>query len=389
MSQSNFFTQLLEPNGPVALIIKARLKPVGDQDRFQPAGFPQVGHVIYDAPRPNGQKEKVCIVDSPASMANHLEAVCLADSSGAELHPDLQGLPYVICVTDRQYTIQNGKIVLDPNDPKDKLVTTTFIEGHRLASDYFLDARLNGKRFREVLRKDFDICEVKKDKTYFIYPENWWNIYRVIFKYDPNSLVHGVMFAKEQIKIPRFLTAHLEAYGASRVGRGGVKFDRLGKTVSGQPIFAVDEETAREICATFILDLAWLRSLGNGKSGLNDAQKRLILGFALWKVQRITELPWRYRTQCYLKRDGDLQGTLEGRSVSHDLPLPELFKFDIKGLIGDCKFDSPPVVRVYYPADELFKIEKEEESAEQKSTEEREESSEQQYTEETEGDGEQ
>jgi CRISPR-associated protein Csb1 len=372
MSQSNFFTQLLAPNGPVALIIKARLKPVGDQDRFQPAGFPHVGHVIYDAPRPNGQKEKVCIVDSPASMANHLEAVCLADSSGEKLHSDLEGLPYVICVTDRQYTIQNGKIVLDPNDPKDKPVTNTFIEGHRLASDYFLDARLNGQRFRDVLREEFGIREVKKDSIYFVHPEDWWKIYSAIFKYDPNSLVHGVMFTKEQIRIPRFLTAHLEAYGASRVGRGGVKFDRLGKTSSGQPIFAVDEETAREICATFIVDLAWLRSLGNKERGLNDAQKRLILGFALWKVRKITESPWRYRTQCYLKKDGCLQITLEGSSTTSQMPDVNPFDFDIKELIRNCEFGSNPVVtRVYYPANELFKVQADEKgSARQASAEE-------------------
>jgi CRISPR-associated protein Csb1 len=359
MSQSDFFTQLLEPNGPVALIIKARLRPVGDQDRFQPAGFPDIGHVIYDAPRPNGQKEKVCIVDSPASMANHLEAVCLADSSGEKLHSDLDGLPYVICVTDH------------PNDPKDKLVvTTTFIEGHRLASDYFLDARLNGQRFRDVLREEFGIREVKKDSIYFVHPEDWWKIYSAIFKYDPNSLVHGVMFTKEQIRIPRFLTAHLEAYGASRVGRGGVKFDRLGKTSSGQPIIAVDEETAREICATFIVDLAWLRSLGNKERGLNDAQKRLILGFALWKVRKITESPWRYRTQCYLKKDGCLQITLEGSSTTSQMPDVDPFDFDIKELIRDCGFGSNPVTRVYYPANELFEQAEEKESARQASAEE-------------------
>ncbi len=65
--------KLLDPSGPVCLIIKAQMGVAAGLDRFQPAGFPEVGHVIYDAPRSGGRSEKVCIVDSPASMANHLE----------------------------------------------------------------------------------------------------------------------------------------------------------------------------------------------------------------------------------------------------------------------------------------------------------------------------
>ncbi len=80
----------LQPDDPVCLIIKATLKPIGDTDRFQPAGFPEVGHVIYDAPRTDDKgnrfKEKVCIVDSPASMANHLETVCVAGAGSMDLH---------------------------------------------------------------------------------------------------------------------------------------------------------------------------------------------------------------------------------------------------------------------------------------------------------------
>jgi CRISPR-associated protein Csb1 len=121
----------LKPEDPVCLIIKATLEPIGDIDRFQPAGFPEVGHVIYDAPRTDKEgarvRDKVCIVDSPASMANHLETVCIAGAGSMELHPDLANLPYVVCQTD-----------------DDVDVVSTFTEGHRLASDYFLDATQNG-----------------------------------------------------------------------------------------------------------------------------------------------------------------------------------------------------------------------------------------------------
>jgi CRISPR-associated protein Csb1 len=371
MTQNNVFDQLLKSDGPVCMVIKARLEPVGNQHRFQPAGFPEIGHVIYDAPRQNGLKEKVCIVDSAASMANHLEAVCLAGPNDIELHEDLQDLPYVVCVTDGNFSVENGQIKLNQDDPHDKPVTSTFTEGHRIASDYFLDGLVGdlnwnseknewtGEVFRDRLRREFGITEVKRDETYFIHPEDWWNIYRTIFKYDPNSLVHGVMFAKEQIKIQRFLTATHEAFGASRVGSSGVKFDRLGKTVSGQPIFAVDEETAEEIRATFILDLAFLRSMGRDGKGLDNAQKKLLLGLALWKIKQLTGKPFRFRTNCFLKRSGDLEITLEG-GAGDQTALSEnaLFDFDIKSLIKACYSDDNRVTRVYYPANKLFKVEK-------------------------------
>jgi CRISPR-associated protein Csb1 len=323
MNKELTLESLLQPEGPICLVIKGCLEPVGDQDRFQPAGFPEVGHVVYDAPRKNNQKEKVCVIDSPASMANHLESVCMAGPNDTELHPDLEGLPFVVCATDRSFRVDGEEIKLNPNDPHDKIVVTSLTEGHRIASDYFLDGMLRpewvaerketvrsrggkqqektfpahwaGKLFRNQLREEFGIIEVKKDDRYFIHPEDWWSIYKTTFQYDPNSLIHGLLLAKEQIRISRFLTAHLEAFGVSRVGRSGVKFDRLGKTLSGQPIFAVDEETAKEIRATFILDLALLRSYGRRNKGLDDAQKRLLLGLALWKIKLLLAQPFRYR----------------------------------------------------------------------------------------------
>jgi CRISPR-associated protein Csb1 len=368
---------LLKPDGPVCLIIKATMGVAADLDRFQPAGFPEVGHVIYDAPRSAGSSEKVCIVDSPASMANHLEQVCMSDEEA--LHPDLAGLPYVKCVTDRNPVIEGGNVTLKADDPRDRVVTTSLTEGHRIASDYFLDAsRLTsrneseGESLRGLLRREFQIIEVKKDKTYFIPPEAWWSIYGILFKYDPNSLVHGVLFAKEQIKISRVLTAHLEAFGAARVGRSGVKFDRLGRTTSGQPIFGVDEETAREIRATFIIDLALLRSYGrDGQDsstglGLNTKQKELLLALALWKIGKLLACPFRYRSGCQLRmrevaftsdshREGDqpLANELPGidirQAISGAYPKPS--QLSESGQAAPYE----PVTRVYYPFDQLFK----------------------------------
>ena len=63
------FYKLVDAKGPVCLIVQAQMGIAAGLDRFQPAGFPEVGHVIYDAPRSDGHSEKICIVDSPASMA--------------------------------------------------------------------------------------------------------------------------------------------------------------------------------------------------------------------------------------------------------------------------------------------------------------------------------
>src|SRR3989442_523040 len=59
-------TKLLAENNVHRLVLQATLVPVTG-DLFQPAGFPDIGHVIYDAPRKDGSKEKICVVDSAAS----------------------------------------------------------------------------------------------------------------------------------------------------------------------------------------------------------------------------------------------------------------------------------------------------------------------------------
>ena len=253
------------------LIAKATLETVDGSQRFQPAGFPEIGHVLYHSPLRDGGDENVCIIDSAASMANHLETVCLAGGESLELHPDLTDLPYVACMTKDEDKKDKERVT-------DRLVCTTFTEGHRLASDYFLKATFKNEIFREILRREMQIKELTKDKKYFFYPDGWPQIYKTIFRYDPNSLVHGLLFAREELKISRILTAQHEGHGAKRVLSSGVKFDKLGKTLSGQPIFSVDEETASNIQATFCIDLGLLRSYGRGKDGLSDNEKGALAG---------------------------------------------------------------------------------------------------------------
>jgi CRISPR-associated protein Csb1 len=158
-----------------------------------------------------------------------------------------------------------------------------------------------------------------------------------------------VLFPKWQIKIPRALTAHLEAFGAARVDRSGVKFDRLGKTTSGQPIFAVDDVTAGSIRATFVLDISLIRSFGRMKDektqlGLSENQKKFLVALALWKIKKLTEDAFRFRSGCYLRCTA-LESC--GQKVSIDV--------DIKGAIEKAGFSDQPVTDVFWPREELYR----------------------------------
>jgi CRISPR-associated protein Csb1 len=367
-------TALLADANTHRLVLQATLVPVTG-DLFQPAGFPDIGHVIYDAPRPDGSKEKVCVVDSAASMANHLEAVSLASKETLELHPDLEGMPFVQCVTGEKD--KDGKLT------KSELVVSTLSEGHRLASSYFLDDKskvvegdkVSDKNFGTVLREAFGIRDLGK-KTHPL-PGDWWNVFSTIFRYDPNSLVHGILFPAMGIKLSRMLTAHHEAFGADRVGLSGVKFDKLGKTTSGQPIFSVDKETAREIRATFVIDLSLIRSFGRDVTkkeekapkeflGLTDDQKRFLLELALWKIGRLLSSPHKFRSGCDLKCSKLVQVGVESNNAID----PEDLGAGLKDLVtkGDSLWQEKNekgeltaiqkekrVTKVYWPSEELFK----------------------------------
>ncbi len=353
--------------GESPLVLTALLRPVGGLDRFQPAGFPEIGHVIYQAPRTNGDFEFICIVDSPASMANHLESICLRGPHDLELCEDLEGMPYLRCVTGE----------LDDKKLRDQqTVVTSLTEGHRVASTYFLgektsekkkkngkstggkkngqrvnaDSTLRGTIFSDELAEEMGI-ELKDSSKAHPPPEKWWNVFRTIFKYDPNALVHGVLFPQWQVKIPRVLTAHLEALGADRVERSGVKFDRLGKTTSGQPIFAIDDETAREIKATFIIDVALVRSFGRGERGLTEKQKEFLVAFALWKIRKLVATPFRFRSGCHLELESLILGVPGTQSDSMRAEI----SVDIKTAIKDAFEGQGAVTEIYWPKEELYR----------------------------------
>jgi CRISPR-associated protein Csb1 len=332
--------------GESPLVLTATLEPIAG-DRFQPAGFPEIGHVIYKAPRKDGTIENVCIVDSAASMANHLEMVCQRGAHDLDLADELRGMPYIRCVTG---DLVNGKLPLDQRET----IATSLTEGHRIASSYFLDgvaltndgASSDGT-LEDLLITKFGIVLPGSSKAHPP-PEKWWDVFKTIFEIDPNSLVHGVLFPQWQIKIPRALTAHLEAFGAGRVDRSGVKFDRLGKTTSGQPIFPVDDATAESIRATFVLDVGLIRSFGRRKGnntlGLSETQQEFLVALALWKIQKLLASPFRFRSGCHLRRT-----SLESSTQAVEIVV------EISSAIAAADFGAQPVTDIFWPREELYR----------------------------------
>jgi len=356
--------------GKSPLVLAATLEPIIG-DRFQPAGFPEIGHVIYKAPRKDGAFENVCIVDSAASMANHLESICQRGAHDLDLAEDLDGMPYVRCVTG---ALTEGKL---PSD-KREVVVTSLTEGHRIASNYFFGTRnkrkWDGKGAKRIgddgsISQESFGDELAKPAFFGIQsdgetiahppPHRWWSVFKTIFQFDPNSLVHGVLFTEWQIKIPRALTAHLEAFGAGRVDRSGVKFDRLGKTTSGQPVFAVDDATAESIRATFVLDVALIRSFGrkkgDGQHGLSEKQQELLVALALWKIHKLLESPFRFRSGCHLRKTMLKSGEQEVEIDVHIKQAISTAAFRSEKT-GDDQPKPPIVTDVFWPRDELYRV---------------------------------
>jgi len=247
-------------------------------------------------------------------------------------------------------------------DNKDELVVTTLSEGHRLASSYFLegkrfDAGNNPEtdKFSVTLRNEFGLQDLG-NHTHPL-PAQWWNVFKTIFRYDPNSLVHGILFPALGIKLPRVLTATLDAFGAERVATSGVKFDKLGKTNSGQPIFAKDEETATEIRATFVIDLSLIRSFGRGDDtdakGLNAAQKQLLLGLALWKINKLLATSFRFRSECDLELASIKIDNADSNISALNLPIAKLIAAAYPAQASEA---SQGVTKVYWNANDLFKV---------------------------------
>lgn len=271
------------------LLIEAELRPV-QGTRFQPTGFPNLGHAVYESPNGNG---KMILVESAQSMANRLEAVCWDEQADDWVEP-LRGLPVV-------------KVL----DPEGRSLTNSVLEAHRLNSPYILEG------------KDRSVLEMLKSRLAAMAEGrvDLRELARVLLAVDANALLHGVFLAKSdlaggRLRLPRVLSAFIEAEGAQVAASGGVKNDTVnpsGDTAKGfgNVPFARDEWTAPKIVAYFNLDIRQIRAFG-----LGEPAERLVIALALFKIGKFLAEGLRLRTAC----DLDLIGVRVTRPNGFQFP---------------------------------------------------------------------
>lgn len=319
------------------MLIEADLKPV-QGNRFQPTGFPDLGAATYQLP----DGTEMLLVESAQSMANRLEAVCW-DEAAQDLAEPLRGLPY-------------GKARLVTAQGEEFGFTTTIHEAHRLNSPYFMLASegvlldqvqvesglQGGKRQRHRAGGD------EREAAAAVLQFDLGRLARTLFKYDPNSLLHGVFLEKldGRARIQRTLTGFIEARDVEPVTSGGVKNDPIspsGDTALGygNVPFARTEYTARQITAYFNLDLAQLRAYRLEAPGLD-----LLVTLALWKIRVFLEEGLRLRTACDLK----CQDVRVTQPEGAQLPARGALEEALPSLIQACQpyFANPPVSEVVW-----------------------------------------
>lgn len=292
------------------LLIEADLWPV-QGTRFQPTGFPDLGAAEYDGP--DGQR--MLLVESAQSMANRMEEVCW-DEVADDWTPPLRGLPYI-------------KVV----DKEGKGITNSVLEAHRINSEYIARA----KDFAPIASE----IGFKKDRPFDVRKQ----LVPVLFKYDVNSLIHGVFLEEVAgvIRLPRVLSAFIEANDVGAAQSGGVKLNHVEPTLkegAGNVPYARTEYTAPRITAFFNLDLAQLRGFG-----LPDAARDLLIALALFKVRRFLRDGLRLRTAC------DLEARAVRVTRPGDFELPQLVALEaaLPALIQAVSGGFAGVTTVRYP----------------------------------------
>ncbi|MFP4131495.1 MAG: type I-U CRISPR-associated RAMP protein Csb1/Cas7u [Thiohalospira sp.] len=303
------------------LLMEADLQPI-QGTRFQPTGFPDLGAAEYPAPEGDG---RMLLVESAQSMANRLEGVCWDEAAGDWIDP-LQGLPYVRVKNDQ------GEVL-----------TSSVLEAHRLNSPYILES------------KDTTVLDMLKDELAHMEQGrvDIRKLAETLVRVDTNAALHGVFLAKSnlaggRLRLPRALSAFIEAEDVKVAPSGGVKVDSVdpgGDTSRGfgNVPYARDEYVAPKITAYFNLDLAQIRAFGLDKAG-----ERLLLALALFKVRRFLESGLRLRTAC----DLECQGLRVTRPDGFEVPTLAELEAELPGLIeaaaGAGLFNDPRVTEITY-----------------------------------------
>lgn len=257
------------------LLLEARLKPI-QGTRFQPTGFPNLGPATYDGP----DGSRMLLVESAQSMANRLEVVCWDKLADDWVGP-LKGLPVI-------------KVLDKAGQP----LTNTVLEAHRTNSPYILE----GKDTKVLHQLKLELADMKEGSV------DIRKLAAVLLRTDPNALLHGVFLAKSdlaggRLRLPRALSAFIEAEDVREAQSGGVKNDHVnpsGDTARGfgNVPFARSEFCAPKITAYFNLDLAQIRGYG-----LGEAVTELHIAIALFKICAFLDEGLRLRTACDLESD--------------------------------------------------------------------------------------
>ena len=308
-------------NDEPRLLVEAELKPVQGH-RFQPTGFPNLGHARYPSPDGNGE---MVLVESAQSMANRLEAVCWDEVADDWVAP-LKGLPIV-------------KVI----DSKGRALTNSLIEAHRLNSPYILESK--DRSVFDMLKNRLAAMEIGR--------VDLRALAKVLLEFDANALLHGIFLAKKELaggrlRLPRSLSAFIEAEDANVAASGGVKNDNVdpsgdtGKGFGNVP-FARDEWVAASIKAYFNLDLRQIRAFGLGAD-----VGRLLIALGLFKIRRFLAVGLRLRTACDLDLDSITVTRPEGFELPELADLEKALPKLIEAVGSDRHFGESRVLTVTY-----------------------------------------
>lgn len=302
------------------LLLEADLQPL-QGTRFQPTGFPDLGAATYEGP----DGTPMLLVESAQSMANRLEAVCW-DEVEDDWIPPLKGLPVI-------------KVLDGDGGP----LTNSVLEAHRLNSPYILegkDTTVLDMLKEELADMEEGMVDIRK-------------LARTLLRVDANAMLHGVFLAKKalaggRLRLPRVLSAFIEAEGVRVAASGGVKNDSVnpgGDTSKGfgNVPFARDEYVAPRITAYFNLDLAQLRGFGMG-----EEVEQLLITLSLFKIRRFLNTGLRLRTACDLELTELRVKRPEGFKLPTEDELQEVLPGYIEAVASQGYFNDPPVTTVTY-----------------------------------------
>ncbi len=308
-------------DGSPRLLLAADLQPI-QGTRFQPTGFPDLGAAEYSSPDGNA---RMLLVESAQSMANRLEEACWDESADDWVEP-LAGLPYV--------RVLNGQ---------GERLTSSVLEAHRLNSPYVLEGQ--DKTVFEMLREE--LAHMEEGRV------DIRKLAETLLRVDANAVLHGVFLAKKELaggrlRLPRALSAFIEAEEVKVAPSGGVKLDTVnprGDTARGfgNVPYARDEYVSPQITAYFNLDLAQLRAFG-----LGEKVERLLVGLALFKIRRFLETGLRLRTACDLECRVLHVTRPEGFEVPPLSALEAAMPKLIEAVAGEGRFNEPRVTEITY-----------------------------------------